>query len=413
MQRDALLHRLDQPGTTWDFIVIGGGATGLGTAVEAASRGFRTLLLDQKDFAAGTSSRSTKLIHGGLRYLRQGKLGLVRQSLRERGLLLRNAPHQVRRLSCVIPLYAGWEGPYYGIGLRLYDLLAGRLGLAPSRRLSRDEALALLPTLAPSRLRGGIVYQDGQFDDARLAVSLAETLLDLNGVPLNYMAVTGFLKAGGSVCGVVARDAETGRDYELRSRVVVNATGAFADELLRLDDPEAPKVIAPSQGIHLVLEHSFLPGGCAIVIPRTDDGRILFMIPWQGRVLIGTTDTPVDKISPDPVPQSGEIDFLLRHAARYLIRKPAREDVRSVFAGLRPLIRSGKVDKTAWLSRDHTIFISGSNLVTITGGKWTTYRCMGEDAVNKACAVAGLEARPSRTERLRIHGWRESAPDEP
>lgn len=413
MRRHDLLHQLDTQSQPWDLIVIGGGASGLGTAVEAAARGLRTLLLEQKDFAAGTSSRSTKLIHGGVRYLRQGRLGLVKQALHERGLLLQNAPHLVHGLSCVLPLYAPWEGLYYGIGLKLHDLLAGRAELAPSRRLSREETLRLIPTLQPSGLRGGIVYQDGQFDDARLAVSLARTLLDLGGRPLNYLAVNGFLKAGGRIAGVRACDRETGREYELRSRVVVNAGGVFSDELRRLDDPEAVPIIAPSQGVHLVLDRSFLPGDCALVVPRTDDGRILFAIPWHDRVLIGTTDTPIAKVSLDPSPLPEEIDFLLAHAARYLSRKPAREDVRSVFAGLRPLVSSGKRVKTAALSRGHTILVSVSGLVSVAGGKWTTYRRMAEDTVDRATAVTGLVAGPSVTERLRLHGWREQPAAEP
>lgn len=408
MNRHDLLGQLDVPGPPWDCIVIGGGATGLGTAVEAASRGYRTLLLEQGDFSAATSSRSTKLIHGGLRYLRQGRVGLVRQALHERGLLFRNAPHLVRRIACVLPIYAWWEEPLYALGVKCYDLLAGRLGLGPSRRLSRQATLERLPTLAPDGLRGGIVYQDGQFDDARLAVSLARTLLDLGGLPLNHVAVTGFLKAGGRIVGVSARDAETGQEFELHSRVVINATGVFADALRRLDDPEAAPIIAPSQGIHLVLERSFLPGDSALVIPRTDDGRVLFAIPWQDRVLIGTTDTPVTAVSREPRPLPAEIDYLLAHAARYLNPAPVRRDVRSVYAGLRPLVRSGHGANTAALSRDHTLLVSASGLVSVTGGKWTTYRGMAEDTVDRAAAVAGLVATPSVTAGLRLHGWRES-----
>lgn len=404
MSRDELLQRLDDA-ETWDIIVIGGGATGLGTAVESASRGFRTLLLEQRDFAAGTSSRSTKLIHGGFRYLRQGQLRQVRHGLRERHLLIRNAPHLVHPLAFVVPLYRWWEGPFYGLGLKFYDVLAGRRGLAPSRHLSRAGTLSAIPTVEPAGLRGGVSYQDGQFDDARLAVSLAGTLADLGGVPLNYLGVTGFLKTGGRIAGVIARDCETGREYRLRARVVVNAAGVFADGIRRLDEPSVTPAIAPSQGAHIVLDRSFLPGDSALMIPRTDDGRILFLIPWHGRVLVGTTETAVASIVPDPRPLREEVDFLLDHSARYLSRHPARKDVLSAFAGLRPLVRAGKDVRTAALSRDHAILVSRSGLVSAVGGKWTTYRRMGEDAVDRAAALAGLPSRPSATKGLKLHGW--------
>ena len=405
MDRPELLRALDDAGRVWDFIVIGGGAAGLGTAVEAAARGHKTLLLEQGDFACGTSSRSTKLIHGGVRYLRQGRLRLVRQALYERGLLLRNAPHLVHGLPCLLPLYAWWERPWYGLGLGCYDLLAGQHRVAPSRHLSRREAMERMPTLQASGLRGGILYQDGQFDDARLAVCLAQTLLDLGGLPLNYVAATGLLKTVGKLAGVVACDLETGREYRLRAKAVINATGVFSDGLRQMDDPQAPTAIAPSQGAHLVLDSTFLPGECALVVPRTDDGRVLFLIPWLDRVLVGTTDTPVALPSRNPRPLPEEIDFLLSHAARYLTRRPAREDVRSVFAGLRPLVNSESPGQTAALSRDHAVLVSASRLVSVVGGKWTTYRRMGEDAIDRAAEAAGLATEPSCTARLRLHGW--------
>jgi glycerol-3-phosphate dehydrogenase len=407
MNRDEMLQQLDDPSSTWDMIVIGGGATGLGTAVEAASRGYRTLLLEQDDFAKGTSSRSTKLIHGGVRYLQQGNVGLVLEALHERGLLVGNAPHLVHDLAFVVPLYDWWEGPFYGIGLKLYDMLAGRLGLGPSRLLSREETLELLPTVEPKGLRGGVIYHDAQFDDARLAVSLARTFADLGGTPLNYLPVTGLLKEGGITTGVVARDEETGREYRLHARVVINATGVFTDKVRRLDDPQTAPIITPSQGVHLVLDRDFLPGDSAIMIPHTADGRVLFAVPWHGRVVVGTTDTPVATIFREPRPLPEEIDFLLAHAARYLTRHPTRADVLSTFAGLRPLVQPGGSEATAAISREHTILISGSGLVTITGGKWTTYRKMGEDTVSQAAVVAGLAPRPSVTEKLHIHGWQE------
>jgi glycerol-3-phosphate dehydrogenase len=394
----------------WDVLVVGGGATGLGTAIEAASRGYRTLLLERSDFAKGTSSRSTKLIHGGVRYLQQGNVALVLEALRERGLLLRNAPHLVSNLSFVVPAYDWWEGPFYGAGLRLYDLLAGRLGLGPSRGLSRDETLERIPTLEPRGLRGGIVYQDGQFDDARLAVTLALTLADRGGVPVNYMEVTGLLKSGGLVRGVRARDAESGEELEIRARVVVNATGIFADGLRRLDDPASEPLLALSQGVHLVLDGSFLPGTSAILVPHTADGRVLFAVPWHRRTVVGTTDTPVAAPSEEPRPLAQEVEFLLTHAARYLTHDPKPEDVLSCFAGLRPLVRAGDERSTAAISRDHTLIVAPSGLVTITGGKWTTYRKMGQDTVDQAALVGGLPERPSGTESLRLHGWTAEVP---
>ncbi|HEX9079047.1 MAG TPA: glycerol-3-phosphate dehydrogenase/oxidase [Desulfuromonadaceae bacterium] len=413
MTRTELLQRLDDPRHVWDMIVIGGGASGLGTAVEAAGRGYRTLLLERHDFGAGTSSRSTKLIHGGVRYLKQGNVALVLEALHERGLLIRNAPHLVHNLAFVVPLYDWWEGPFYGIGLKLYDLLAGRLGLGPSRQLTREETLERIPTVEPAGLRGGIIYHDAQFDDARLALSLALTLADLGGTPLNYMEVTGLVKSHGLATGVTVRDREGGRDYRLAGRVVVNATGVFCDGVRRMDDPDAAPVISPSQGVHLVLDRSFLPGECAVMVPHTDDGRVLFAVPWHGRVIVGTTDTPVDAVSPEPRPLEEEIGFLLAHAGRYLTKHPSRDDVLSVFAGLRPLVRGAGEQETAALSRDHTILVSGSGLVTVTGGKWTTYRRMGEDTVERAAQVAGLETRPSRSAEQRIHGWREGEEAEP
>lgn len=413
MMRDELLRQLDDPRQLWDMIVIGGGATGLGTAVDAAARGYRTLLLEQRDFASGTSSRSTKLIHGGVRYLQQGNLTLVRESLHERGLLMRNAPHLVHNLSFIVPLYDWWEGPFYGAGLKLYDLLAGRLGLGPSRHLDRTETLALLPTIEPSGLRGGIIYHDGQFDDARLALCLARTLEDLGGVPLNYLEVTALEKSAGRTSGVAVRDRESGREYRLSARVVINATGVYSDAIRRLDDPAADLIITPSQGIHLVLERSFLGGESAIMVPHTDDGRVLFAIPWAGRVLIGTTDTKVASISLEPRPLEEEIEFLLLHAARYLTRHPRRSDILSVFAGLRPLVKSGDKAETSTLSREHAILVSRSGLVTISGGKWTTYRKMAQDTVDQAESVAGLTARPSITGQLHIHGWQETCENGP
>lgn len=407
MDRDAYLERLRRRPERWDVIVIGGGATGLGTALEAAARGYRTLLLEQHDFAKATSSRSTKLVHGGVRYLQQGNVSLVMEALKERGRLLENAPHVARNLRFVIPVYDWWEGPFYGVGMKLYDLLAGKLGLGPSKVLSREETLKLLPNIEAKGLRNGVIYYDGQFDDARLAVSLAATVADLGGVPLNHVQVTGLTKRGGLVGGVRARDAETGAELEIEGRVVVNATGIFSDAVRRLDDPAEEPLIAPSQGVHLVLDGSFLSGESAVMVPKTADGRVLFAVPWHGRTIVGTTDTAISDTPLEPRAREEEIRFLLEHAALYLDRDPAREDVLSVYCGVRPLVRSPGDKGTAALARDHVLMIARSNLVTITGGKWTTYRKMAEDTVDAAALVAGLDERPSPTARLRLHGWLE------
>lgn len=407
MDRAVMLTRIRDATTPWDILVVGGGATGLGTAIEAVARGYQTLLLEAYDFAKGTSSRSTKLVHGGVRYLRQGNVSLVLEALKERGLLRRNAPHLVHQLPFVVPAYDWWEGPFYGIGLKLYDLLAGRLGFGPSHRLSKEETLAYLPTLEPEGLRGGVIYYDGQFDDARLAVSMAQTAADCGGTLVNYMPVIGLLKTGEEVCGVAARDLESGETFEIAARVVVNATGVFTDDLRRMDDPAAAPLVRPSQGTHLVLDRSFLPGDTAIMVPQTDDGRVLFALPWHDRVLVGTTDVPVAHADPEPHATADEVAFLLSHAARYLVRDPAPADVRSVFAGLRPLVDAAGTDATAALSRDHTLHISGSGLVTITGGKWTTYRKMAEDTIDQAALLAGLPEHPSRTASMPLHGYHE------
>lgn len=400
MNRDEAIGRLRE-GRRWDVLIIGGGATGLYAALDATSRGYRTLLAERGDFASGTSSRSTKLIHGGVRYLRQGRLGLVRSALHERTLLLRNAPGLVHPREFVIPAYSPWEKFFHGAGLKFYDALARGHQPRPSRVLSRAATLAALPTLRADGLRGGVRYSDGQFDDAALAIAFAVAAWSHGGTLLNHAPVTALLKTDGRVCGAVLRDAETGEAFEAAARTVINATGVFSDELRRLDDAAAAPRLAPSQGAHLVLPREFLPGDTALLIPRTSDGRVLFAIPWHGRVLLGTTDTAVPEIAREPVPFAPEVDYLLQHAARYLTRAPARADVLSAFAGLRPLVKDG-AGPTSALSRDHVITVSPSGLVTIAGGKWTTARRMAEDVVTRAAALAGLPARPCRTAALPV-----------
>lgn len=406
MKRDNFLKKVRKRGT-WDIIVIGGGATGLGVAVDAASRGYKTLLLEQSDFAKGTSSRSTKLVHGGVRYLQQGDIALVMEALRERGLMISNAPHLVSNRSFVIPSYEWWGSSFYTMGLKVYDLLAGKLGLGSSRMLNREEAVEALPTLVQEGLKGGTIYHDGQFDDARMAVSLAQTCADHGGVLLNYCKVTGLLHENDQVCGVTATDLLKGEEFRLKARAVVNATGVFVDEVIRMDDPGAREMITPSQGIHLVVERSFLPQDAAVMVPNTSDGRVMFAVPWRKHVIIGTTDTPVKEHALEPVPLEEEIDFLLKTAGQYLVRQPERKDVLSAFAGLRPLARPEDEKKaTKEISRSHKIIVSLTGLVTITGGKWTTYRKMAEDVVEKAAILGGLPERECITRHMPIHGFR-------
>ncbi|MEL7119713.1 MAG: glycerol-3-phosphate dehydrogenase/oxidase [Bacteroidota bacterium] len=405
MKRNLMLQKAKSE-EEWDIVVIGGGATGLGVALEAATRKYKTLLLEAVDFAKGTSSRSTKLVHGGVRYLAQGDISLVLEALRERGLLRKNAPHLVKNQSFIIPNYDWWGGPFYTIGLKVYDMMAGRLGLGPSVHLSKKTTLEALPTIKEEGLTGGVIYQDGQFDDARLAINLAQTIVDHDGVVLNYAKVTGLVKNGdGLIKGVKAHDVINDESFDLKAKVVVNATGVFTDEILQMDEPGAKRKVVPSQGVHLVLDHEFLQGDHAIMIPKTDDGRVLFAVPWRGKVVVGTTDTLIDEASLEPRALEDEIDFILRTARKYLTRPPQRSDVRSIFAGLRPLAApEGDGKKTKEISRNHKVIVSLSGLVTITGGKWTTYRRMGQDTVDKAVIVSGLEERKSVTENLPLHG---------
>jgi glycerol-3-phosphate dehydrogenase len=406
MKREQMLDAAKSKSGYFDVIIIGGGATGLGAAVDSASRGYSTLLLEQHDFSKGTSSRSTKLVHGGVRYLQQGNVGLVLEALRERGLLIQNAPHLVRNQSFIVPNYDWWEGPFYGIGMKVYDMLAGKLGLGPSKHLSLEKTIERLPTLEQEGLRGGVIYYDGQFDDSRLAINLVQTAADHGASMVNYARVTGLLKSNGMVDGVQVSDQLSGEEFEINGRVVINATGVFTDDILKMDDRTATPIIAPSQGIHLVIDKEFSPGDSAIMVPHTDDGRVLFAVPWHGKIVLGTTDTPVDKPELEPKAMEEEIEFILKHASQYLTGNPTRKDVRSVFAGLRPLVKAGGDGKnTSSLSRDHTLMVSDSGLVTITGGKWTTYRKMAQDTIDQAATVAGLNIKECITENLRIHGW--------
>lgn len=410
MKRKDMLQRLDST-PHWDLLIIGGGASGLGCAIDAAARGYKVLLLERHDFAKGTSSRSTKLVHGGVRYLQQGNVSLVLEALRERGLMRRNAPHLVHDLAFVVPNYEWWDAPFYGVGLRVYDVLAGKLGFGRSRNLSREKTLEHIPTIETEGLRGGVIYYDGQFDDARLAIHMAQTAAEQGATLLNYVEVTGLLKEDDAIVGATARDAETGRSFSLQARVVINATGVWTDSIRHMDDPQAPAMIQASQGAHIVLDRSFLPGDAAIMVPKTSDARVLFAIPWHNRVVVGTTDSAVDQTPAEPRPLKEELDFLLEHAAKYLVKDPRPEDVLSMFAGLRPLVNAGGhgTHATKSLSRDHTLHIAPSGLVTLAGGKWTTYRKMAEDTIDQAAALAGLSERSCPTKNLPIHGYHPAA----
>tara|TARA_B100002052_G_scaffold288002_1_gene303618 strand:+ start:892 stop:2484 length:1593 start_codon:yes stop_codon:yes gene_type:complete len=403
--REHLTGQLSQT-KKWDVIVIGGGATGLGVALDSATRGYKTLLLEQVDYAKGTSSRSTKLVHGGVRYLAQGDIDLVKEALYERGLLAQNAPHLVKNQNFIIPNYRWWEGIYYTIGLKAYDFLAGKLSLGKSKHINKTKTTERLSTLRQKGLYGGVVYKDGQFDDSRLATNIAQTAIENGATLLNHFKVTDLLQNDtGKVIGVEAKDTETDAHYTFSSDVVINATGVFTDEILRMENAEAKKSVVPSQGVHLVFDKSFLPGDDAIMIPKTSDGRVLFAVPWHDKVLVGTTDTNLDDHSLEPQAQEQEIEFILQTFNNYLNKKVTRADVRSIFAGLRPLAApKDDSEKTKEISRSHKVIVSETGLITITGGKWTTYRRMAQDTINKAISLKKLPKKACETAHLAIHG---------
>jgi glycerol-3-phosphate dehydrogenase len=407
MNRIDLLKQLhNKSDELWDVIVIGGGATGAGVALDASSRGFKTILLEQDDFGKGTSSRSTKLVHGGVRYLAQGDLALVFEALKERGLLLKNAPHLTSNLQFIVPVYSFLEACKYLAGLKIYDLLSGKLSLGKSHFITRSAALKRMPNLKEKGLIGGVVYHDGQFDDARLLISLIQTVHKFGGLPLNYCVVKKLIKdPNGKICGVVALDRESGDEFNINGKVVINATGVFADQILKLDQSLMKRTIRPSQGIHLVLDAAFLPGKFALMIPKTDDGRVLFAIPWYGKLVLGTTDTPVNDITLEPKALEEEIRFILKTAASYLVSAPTQNDILTIFAGLRPLIASpGDPASTRELSRKHKISISPSGLVTVEGGKWTIYRRMAQDTIDRIMKKGMLESRTCRTHHIAVFG---------
>jgi glycerol-3-phosphate dehydrogenase len=404
MDRHIELQKLQQD-IEWDIIIIGGGATGLGAAVDAACRGYKTLLVERFDFAKGTSSRATKLVHGGVRYLAQGNIKLVRDALKERGLLLKNAPHLSSKMQFVIPNYTWWAKIYYGIGLKIYDALSGKLGLGNTNIVSAKKAIAYLPEIETKKLYGAVIYTDGQFDDARLAINLAQTAVQNGAGVLNYMEVTDLLKDDKKITGVVCKDALSENTYQIKAKVIINATGVFVDDVMNMDKNDGENIVAPSQGIHIVIEKRYFEGERALMVPKTSDGRVLFAVPWHNYVIVGTTDTAVNKIDIEPLPLQEEVDFILKNLNQYLSADIQTSDVKSVFVGLRPLVKRKGAKNTSLLARDHTIIISDSKLITITGGKWTTYRKMAEEVINNAVLVGKLPKQKSRTTDLHIHGY--------
>jgi len=410
MNRNEMLKQAAARTAPWDIIIIGGGATGVGVAIDAATRDYSVLLLEQHDFGKGTSSRSTKLVHGGVRYLEQGNVPLVMEALKERGIMRRNAPHLVSELPFIVPSYSWWEGPFYGIGLKLYQVLSGKYGFGKSSLISREETLKRLPNVNTNGLKGGVVYFDGQFDDTRLLIDMVATAAEHGATLLNYAKVTSLDKDADSLVeGVQFQDVESGDTFTAKAKVIINATGPFTDSVRHLAEPDATPMISPSQGAHLVLDKSFLPGDTAIMVPHTSDGRVMFAIPWHGHTLVGTTDTPITETALEPVPMEQEIDFMLETAALYLEKKPTRVDILSAFAGIRPLVKAGDGKNTAALSRDHTIHIDQTGLLSVTGGKWTTYRNMAQDCVNHAATLGDLPDNECVTKKLPIHGYHEDA----
>ncbi len=415
MQREQLIARLALP-ITYDVAVVGGGATGLGVALDAAARGFSVVLFESHDFAKGTSSRATKLLHGGVRYLAQGNISLVREALHERTTLMRNAPHVAQPLPFVMPSYRWWETPFYGIGLKMYDLLAGKAGLGKTEFLRREDTLKLLPTAKPQGLTGGVKYWDGQFDDARLAITLAKTAAARGALLLNYCSVTQLVHQNNRVTGLQVQDVETGTPYTVKAKCVVNAAGVWVDALRQQDGDSTQRpvktMVAPSQGVHMVVDREFFPTDHALLVPKTADGRVLFAVPWLGKVILGTTDTPRDDLAREPTPFAEEVQFILSEAAKYLTKAPQRSDVKSIWVGLRPLVKQQDDDagNTKAISREHTILVSKSGLLTVTGGKWTTYRAMAEDVLLRAFEAQLLPARTGGvTETLSLMGAQPSS----
>ena len=405
MQRKSLINQVKNKDKVWDFVIVGGGATGVGTAIEAASRGYSCLLVEQSDFGKGTSSRSTKLIHGGVRYLQQGNISLVKEALKERAILRKNAPHLVHDLPFIVPIYEWWEGPFYGIGLKMYDLLAGKEGFGSSELLSKEETIQLIPNVEQEKLSGGVKYYDGQFNDARLLINMVTTASEQGATLLNYTKLDSLNYNYDKISGVNITDQESGDSYAVKCKSVINATGVFSDSIRKMDKPDVKPIMTSSQGIHLVFDKKFLPKDTAIMIPTTDDGRVLFVVPWLDKIIVGTTDTFVEEYLLEPIALQEEIDYIIEHIARYLTLDPTKDDIQSVFVGLRPLVKNSDSENTSEISREHVINVSDKGLVSIAGGKWTTYRKMAEDTLDAAIEVSGLTRYDSVSETLQIHGY--------
>jgi glycerol-3-phosphate dehydrogenase len=403
MERGSMLEQLTKD-AIWDMVIIGGGATGVGCAIDAASRGYKTILVEQFDFAKGTSSKSTKLVHGGVRYLEQGNIKLVMEALRERGHLLKNAAHLTHVQAFIIPVFSLWEQLFYTIGLKIYDILSGTLSLGKTKLLSKNQTIQQIPSINAEKLYGGVLYYDGQFDDSLLCVEMAQTAVQLGATALNYCKASNFIKDDkGKIIGLVVEDALNKKTYQVKTKVVINATGVFTNAVMQLDDAHKHEFVSPSQGIHLVVDNKYFSGTAAMMIPKTSDGRVLFAVPWHQKVILGTTDTPVNTINIEPKPLNEEVEFILNHFNKYCATSITRNEVLSVYVGLRPLVNNkNSKAKTAQLSRAHSLTVSDSGLVTITGGKWTTYRSMAQDAVNNAVFVAKLERKKCITTNLPI-----------
>ena len=410
MTREQILKSL-QAGETFDLVIIGGGATGCGIAVDAASRGLKVALLEKNDIAEGTSSRSTKLVHGGVRYLEKAvkrldkaQYDLVKEGLHERGVLLKNAPHLSHPIAFVTPLYRWIDVPQVFAGLKLYDILSGKWNIGHSKFLSRKEILKRFPSVKAKGLKAGVLYYDGQFNDARMAVALSMTAEKHGAVIGNHIEVTSLNKTNDKISSVSVKDKISGEEWQIKAKGTINATGPFGDNLRKMDDPNVEPIISASSGVHLVLDKRFAPPENGLMIPKTEDGRVLFVLPWQGHALIGTTDDPAE-ITEHPKTTEEEIDYLLRHVSLYFDIKVTRNDIKSCWSGLRPLVADPKAADTSNLVRDHVISLSPGGLLTIVGGKWTSYRRMAEDTVNQAIKAFELSsAQPCQTNHTAVVG---------
>ncbi|NXD26145.1 GPDM protein, partial [Spelaeornis formosus] len=408
----------------FDVLVIGGGATGCGCALDAATRGLKTALLERDDFSSGTSSRSTKLIHGGVRYLQKAIMKLdfeqyrmVKEALEERAHLLQSAPHLSAPLPIMLPIYKWWQLPYYWVGIKLYDLVAGSQCLKSSYVLTKTRALELFPMLRKDKLVGAIVYYDGQHNDARMNLAIALTAARYGAATANYTEVRQLLKSPGGqggrqrVCGVRCRDVITGKEFDVRAKCVINATGPFTDSIRKMDDQEVPNICQPSAGVHIVMPGYYSPDNMGLLDPATSDGRVIFFLPWEKMTIAGTTDSPTD-VTSHPIPTEEDINFILSEVRNYLGAdvEVRRGDVLAAWSGIRPLVTNPDSKDTQSLSRNHVVTISDSGLVTIAGGKWTTYRAMARDTIDAAIREHNLKAGSCQTMGLQLEGAQNWSP---